>query len=199
MGYFANEILRYESIEDRVKVIQFLIRCGWIALESYSNFDLIEMISTVLGYQPIFRLKKTFADLETQFPSLLKKFENMTGDMCTNLKTLQQSRNSYPLIPQIGVICKDVRLSIIALKGNRDCENERNGNNHMRFKNLRVLDSIYQDFQKAQEVPYLIGWNNEIHQFTKQMQNTPQPLDNGNKEAGDYFFEKSYQVEPRMT
>lgn len=103
-----NEILRYDSIQSRVNVIYYLLQCGFISHDIYSNFELIEVIFLSLRNQPIYRLKQTFAAFEELYPSQLANFENITGSRCQLLKKKSLSC-SYPLIPYIGSYCMDIR------------------------------------------------------------------------------------------
>lgn len=109
MAFFVNEILRHDSIQNRVNVIHFLLQCASISLNIYSNFELIEVIYSALTLDPVFRLKQTFSCLDDLYPSQREDFLKMTGPVCRGLKKLKRLTNSYPVIPPVGSYCMDIR------------------------------------------------------------------------------------------
>jgi hypothetical protein len=84
-----NEILRYSVIQERVKVIIHLLQSVKYA-ELYMNYELIDVIYSVLTNQPIYRLTETFQLIQHSHPHVndLERFRRLTENCCLKLNQM---------------------------------------------------------------------------------------------------------------
>jgi hypothetical protein len=133
----------------------------------------------VFSDQPIYRLKKTFAYVESQYPHHLQRFYDLAGQGCRNLKKLKSQQSSPPVIPPLGLYCGDLRkLShwpLVLEHHHPHEEQDRNGEElkevadrektrkmSLNISKLRSQSCILRDIQKAQEIPYRLRLDERI-------------------------------------
>lgn len=175
-SYFINEILSQSSVSIRSKIIHHLLSCAFLSFEIYFNYELIEIIYSAFSDFPIYRLKQTFAHVETQYPNQLQRFYDLCGQGCRNLKKLKVQQSTPPVIPPLGLYCGDLRKlsnwplvldiqldqsSAVAV-GTSEDEKQKLKSMHLNIAILRTQSCILREIQKAQEIPYRFRYDDRI-------------------------------------
>ena len=184
-SYFINEILSQSVLANRAKIIHHLLSCAFLCFELYFHYELIEVIYSVFSDQPIYRLKKTFSFVESQYPYQLQRFYDLAGQGCRNLKKLKSQQSSPPVIPPLGLYCGDLRklsnwplvlehhrhlqTNMLEQKLSGKAEKNEEVNNQppekllsLNLSKLRSQSCILRDIQKSQEIPYRFRYDERI-------------------------------------
>jgi hypothetical protein len=160
-SYFVNEILRYNSVLDRVKVIAQLLRCVSYA-SLCSNLELIEVIYSSLTLQPVYRLTKTFQLVQQSHPSEYEGYWKLTNPYCKPLRE-RSSNCSPPAIPCIAHYAKEIHMSSqtpqwieIEPMGGEE------GVKHLALGELKAPLRAQLAIERFQAVPYLFRFDEKI-------------------------------------
>jgi hypothetical protein len=166
--------LSQSSLATRSKLIHHLLSCAFLSFEIYFNYELIEIIFSVFSDQPIYRLKQTFAHVETQYPHQLQRFYDLAGQGCRNLKKLKAQQSTPPVIPPLGLYCGDLRKlsnwplvlemthEQTSLGAAEEQGAKRKSSPHLNISILRSQSCILRDIQRAQEIPYRFRYDEKI-------------------------------------
>jgi hypothetical protein len=158
----VNEILRYNSVLDRVKVIYHLLRCVNYA-SLYSNLELIEVIFKALTLQPIYRLTKTFQLVQQNHPTEYDLFRTLTPQGLREKTPLC----SPPAIPSLIYYEKEIqkystRPKCIEVASDAELGAGGGPVKHLALGDLRPLIRAQMTIERLQSVPYLFRYQEDI-------------------------------------
>lgn len=149
------------------------MRCITDSYEVYSNYELIEIISTVLRKPQIFRLIKTFEYVKLSHSKELETFYNLTESECSYLQE-KMFRFTPPALPLINVYLKELTISnetpkIIEnslIDSNFNLNSTPIDTKKLNVKNLRIQSILISEIEKFQSIPYLFKYNEKIQTET---------------------------------
>jgi hypothetical protein len=110
MSYFINLILSQASVTSRAEIIRHLLCSALLSFSQYSNYEYVELISSVITKPYIFRLTDTFHLVHLTHSYEFRQFEEITSAGCRRhlKKTFTSSRfssvedSSFPSPPSSG-------------------------------------------------------------------------------------------------
>lgn len=176
-NYLLNEILRCSTVASRAEVLKFVLTCGFIAMETMNNFDLVVLIQGVLERTPIYRLKQSWERMEKMLPNKRAEFKKLVGICGKNVGTLM-NKSEPPMIPYLGTIMQWIMNnheipSVILTPSLSDAskgtsaeapadEVDQQQYRHLNISKHRHLAMIIQTFEVGQKIPYTIDLDLKI-------------------------------------
>ncbi|KAI3646208.1 hypothetical protein MP228_009136 [Amoeboaphelidium protococcarum] len=158
-GWIAESILQQSDIKSRVAVLKHLIKTAEKCHE-LNNFASRESILAALNSTPIYRLRKTWAELSSKYQM---KFETLCSHMDRE-NNFQKYRNALkelnaPCIPFLGRYLTDITF---IKQGNPDYFSNKNLINFDKYRKLAAIiqeiDRFQLDSYKFVVVPDIWNW-----------------------------------------
>ena len=180
-NYLLNEILRCSTAASRAEVLKFVLTCGFIAMETMNNFDLVVLIQGVLERTPIYRLKQSWERMEKMLPNKRAEFKKSVGICGKNIGTLM-NKSEPPMIPYLGTIMQWIMNnheipSVILTPSLSESsmgtstgapidevnqQQQQQQYRHLNISKHRHLAMIIQTFEVGQKIPYTIDLDLKI-------------------------------------
>jgi hypothetical protein len=185
----VNEILRYNSVLDRVKVIYHLLRCVNYA-SLYSNLELIEVIYKALTLQPIYRLTKTFQLVQQNHPTEYDSYSQLTHPYCKPLREMTPHCHP-PAIPCIAHYANVMQRCANAPKYVEIETGEGAGRvKHLVLRYLTTPIRYQMAIERFQSTPYLFQFHEKIQREVINCRLFTSSFD-------ERSYERSYLLQPK--
>jgi hypothetical protein len=95
MSYLISLILLQSSVTSRAAIIRHLLSVALLSYSQYSNFEFVELISSVITKPYIFRLTETFHLVHLTHSYEFRQFEEITASGCRNLQKNFIQRSAF--------------------------------------------------------------------------------------------------------
>jgi len=146
-NWVSSEIVSEGKLKQRVALLRYFIKLARKCLK-LNNFNAVMEITSGLLNNSVFRLKKTWEQLQNKTK---KKFDAMTKLMSneTNYRSYRDGLRSSnpPVVPYFGMYLTDL---IYIENGNPDKTKE----NHINFDKSRIIARVIKEIQSYQQAPY---------------------------------------------